>query len=168
MLIDLNRRAQAEAFGLIIIVGLVFVIFLILTRLEEGRDPTDIATQYETSELSSNTINTLQSTVVRECNDRTFQDIAIECVRDENSLCAGEMTNCEIFLYKTSEILDEVFTRVNLDYLITFSAEGRDLPEILENPIPNHSPCSDNMRGESFPIPLNPGNLVITLVVCSP
>jgi hypothetical protein len=160
------KKSQAEAFGLVLIVALVFVVFVIMARIEQNRSPSDIKNTYEQNELSSSTINTMLSTVMRACNDRLFSDVLIECVKNQNSRCTNGYTTCDNFILGTRKILNTTFNRVKLDYYMTFDAEGRMLPEQLANKVPEDSSCSENLRGEDFVLPLNPGNVVITLVVC--
>lgn len=160
------KKSQAEAFGLVLIVALVFVIFAIMARIEQGRAPSDLKSNFETTEISSSTMNTMLTTVTRGCNQKTFSEIAADCIRNPNSFCQNNVNTCEYFLTESAELLNEVFQRARLDYYMEFSADGRILPEVLNTKIPQDSSCSDNLRGEEFPIPLNPGTLVLRLVVC--
>ena len=163
------RKSQAEAFGLVLIVAIVFVIFAIMTRIEGGRRSTDVKSVFERTELSSSTVNTLLSTVMPECHDKTFAEVAIDCVRSPNSVCKNQISSCQYFRANTRNILSDVFGRVGLDYFMTFSVDGAMLPEELSSAINyDETRCSGNLRGEDFVLPLNPGVLVITLVVCSP
>ena len=163
-----RKKSQAEAFGLVLIVALVFVVFVIMTRMEQGRTSSDVKSTFERNELSSSTINTMLSTVLRGCSDKTFSEVASDCVRDPNSRCANQQTSCANFVSGARNILNEVFNRVNLDYYMRFTVNGRMLPEVLEEPIPDDSACAGDLRGEDFILPLNPGELIITLVVCQP
>ncbi len=164
-----HRKSQAEAFGLVLIVAIVFVIFAIMTRIEGGRRSTDVRSVFERTELSSSTVNTLLSTAMPECNQKTFAEVAIDCVRSPNSLCQNQVRSCEYFRANTRNILSDVFGRVGLDYFMTFSADGAALPDELSTPLNyDETRCSGDLRGEDFVLPLNPGTLVITLVVCSP
>lgn len=165
-----NNKSQAEAFGLILIVALVFVIFIIMIRIEQNRSPSDLASQYEVTELSSSTINTFLSTAANTCGrGKTFSEVARDCVRNPQSQCGSEGPSCEYFLSQMEDIFSTVFyERANLDYQVRFEAEGRTLPDQLQEDIPSQVECADGLNGETFQLPLNPGELSITLAVCRP
>lgn len=160
------RKSQAEAFGLILIVALVFVIFAIMARIEQGRSSTDLKSTFESTELSSGTMNTMLNTITRHCYGKTFSEIIIDCIRNQNSLCEGGVLACNYFIQESTSLLNEVFTRAHLDYYMRINVDGRARPEVFDGEIPPDSDCSANLRGEDFILPLNPGTLVITLIVC--
>ena len=164
----MTKKSQAEAFGLVLIVAIVFVIFAIMARIEQGRTSSDVKSTFEQTELSSSTINTLLSTVMPDCSNKMFSEVVIDCIKNPNSRCQNGISSCDNFVSSTGILLREVFERVNLDYYMRFSVEGRQIPEILSGEIPDDSACSGNLRGEDIVLPLNPGTLIITLVVCSP
>lgn len=159
-----TKRGQAEAFGLIIIVGLVLVVFIILARMEQNRDTGELKQSYEVTELSSSTINTLFTTVVPSCNRKTFDEVLIDCIKNPVSTCSG-VSSCDVFVSSSAIILDAVFERVNMGYRMSFSTEGRTLPDALSEDM-GDGRCSEEIRGETYPLPLNPGTLAVTLAVC--
>ena len=167
-----NRKSQAEAFGLILIVALVFVIFAIMTRVEQGRTSSDIKSNFEVTELSSSTINTMISTYFPECSTSssslTFRDVLIACARDSESLCRNGHTYCNNFLQQTVELLNNFFNNMGLDYYMRISSTNLELPEIFDDSIPTQSACSENLRGEDFILPASRGNVILSLVVCRP
>lgn len=162
----MRTKAQAEAFGLVLIVALVFVVFVIMARIEQNRTPSDLKSTYEQNELSSSTINTMLSTVMRGCNDRPFSDVLVDCVKNPNSKCSNGYSSCDNFILGARKILNITFNRVKLDYFMTFDADGRMLPDQLSSKVPMDSSCAEDLHGEDFVLPLNPGNIIITLVVC--
>ncbi|MFP4190263.1 MAG: hypothetical protein ACLFSL_04480 [Candidatus Woesearchaeota archaeon] len=172
MMIDVfsSKRSQAEAFGLILIVALVFVIFIIMVRVEQTRSPSEVAQEYEVNILSSSAVNTFLTTDATECGrGKTFSDVARDCAVSQESSC-GEtgITNCDYFVNQMNDIFEEVFDRIGLDYQVRFDAEGITLPEALHEPKPSNVECAEGLSGEEFRRPMNPGELVINLVVCKP
>ncbi len=166
-----KKRSQAEAFGLILIVGLVFVVFIIMIRIESTRSPSDVARQYEVTALSSSTVNTFLGTVTQDCGSgKTFSDVAIDCMRNPPSTCGNlDMTNCNYLVNNIDGIFSIVFDRANLEYEVRFASEGRTLPDELDRIIGSPaSECTEGLSGEEFRLPLNPGELTINLAVCRP
>ncbi len=163
-----QRRSQAEAFGLVLIVGLVFVIFIIMVRIEQTRSPSEIAQQYEVTALSSRTLNTFMSTSAEECGrGKTFDDVARDCVRSPQSECGNTgMSSCDYLVNQMYQIFNTVFDRAALDYQVSFNTEGRTLPDALQDDVPSEVDCAEGLSGEEIRRPMNPGELTINLVVC--
>ena len=164
-----SKKSQSEAFGLVLIVGLVSVIFIIMVRIESTRSPSEIAQQYEVTALSSSTINTFLNTAATDCGrGKKFSDIAIDCMRNPNSYCGNtNILACNYFAYHMYTVFEIVFDRAGLDYEVRFDSVGRNLPEIFQEKIPpSGASCAVGLRGEEFRLPINPGELTINLAVC--
>ena len=172
----LCRKSQAEAFGLILIVALVFVIFAILTRVEQTRESSDLKSSFEITELSSATMNTFFATYSVQCSSgssiKTYRDVLIDCIRNPLSTCQNGQSSCDNFRVSARILLNAFFKDIQgLDYFMSFSSRDAMLPEQISNSIPSDiedTDCSENLRGEDFILPLNPGNVVVRLIVCRP
>ena len=140
-----------------------------MAKMEQNRDSSDIKQSFEQNELSSSAINTLLSTVSESCHEKTFSEILTDCIRRPSSTCEGALDSCTYFMRETNYLLNMVFRdRVFLDYRFWVYSESHMLQDVLKTPLPDDSSCSENLRGEEFIVPLNPGSAIITLVVCQP
>lgn len=159
-----NKIAQSEAFGLIIVVLLLFVAVLIFAKLE-GNDSGNLRESFEVTAISSNTINTFLNTNVPLCIQKTYSELFIDCIKDEFSTCNGEQ-ECSLFLNDASIMFGSIIgKKLSMDYELIVEAT-EVLPEDLERGLSSADGCPDGSAGEEFLLPLNPGTATLTLIVC--
>lgn len=173
-----TKVAQAEAIGLMFIVLLIFVVIIIVAKLEDRNPKNNIREEYEITELSSSTLNTFLAMNKQSCSGKTYAEILTDCMKDESSYCNSVITNCDAFRGDIEKLLAEVFseTRLNMNYDFTVHSTG-SLPlnwdDNTDGEIDDairRGNCGESYRGEDYILPIRSGleTVTITLVVCHP
>ncbi len=174
------KRAQAEAIGLLFIVLLIFVVIIIVAKLEDKNPKLNIREEYETTQISSSTLNTFLAMNKQSCLRKTYAEILTDCIKDDTSKCNSMSSNCDVFYGDMERVLAEVFSehKLNMKYDFTIRSTGI-LPLEWDNDptdgvldedmhITSAKPCSKSYRGEDFILPIRSGleTVTITLTIC--
>jgi hypothetical protein len=105
----MNKKAQAEIMGLIVIVILVVVAMIFVLQFTVLRKPETVKT-YSDIEIANNMLTSLLQTTT-DCHGLTFTDLLKDCAATEDVRCDDNMKSCayldETVNYLFNNTLDE-------------------------------------------------------------
>jgi len=163
----MNKKAQEEMIGFVLIVVLIVVIALVFLGINlRSGEKTDIK--------SKNIQNLLQSLeqITTKCQTTTeyldIQDLTKECV--DKGVCNEEKA-CDVLKHELSEILDKSLPAgteypINAYKLIVNYNDTRIIHEILEIRKEDYDDCKGKKIGAEYYSPANFGNIITKLQVC--
>jgi len=190
------RKAQTELIGLVMIVILISVSVLFVIRFVALKEPSQAKQIYEQSEIASNMISALLETTVH-CDEQDiiirmndlFRDCALfetyDCLPDNAGqpldpddpptpeelwdICAWHndgADSCTLLNCTLEKIFNNSLEVWNREYVFT----AYILNELSgRGPITNlsNTHCLYGRESEIYPLPLNPGTLILQLDICS-
>ncbi len=162
MINRINRRAQLEIFGLIVLVIIVIVGFLVFMVANLNKSHTNIKHAYMTKELATNTLLALSKTNVREdeCYGHSLAQLIIDCSKTYHSFSCYGRSSCEVLNSTIEYILSEVLEKEGIRYNFTIHDTGISFV--------NDCFYYSKDKVQSFLIlPTFPGQLEITLDICN-
>lgn len=177
-----SKRAQQEAFGLIFIVLVVFIAIFIFVKLQADSGGENLREAYELTEMSSGSLNVFMEVSVPECAGKTFSEILIDCLKDENSRCNSNYNECELFATHSKVLFDNLFSedKINMFYEFIIESEEVEIPVVLRevNSVSEESQkliinnfeedlgCDEKIKGSNYFIPLTFADVPMTLRIC--
>ena len=184
-----NQKAQTELIGLVMVVMLISVSMLFIIRFVPVNQQSGVKESYEQSQISSNMISSILETTVR-CEQQDINirmaDLFKNCALFENYNCIPDnaespqqdnwfevcmehepgpdsctLLNCTMkLIFKNS--IEEWGRKYQFTAYALNDLSGR-------GPITNisNSECLYDKESEIYPLPLNPGTLILRLDICS-
>lgn len=169
---NLEKKSQAEMFGLIFIVMLISIALLLVAQAEINRKPTDIKQDFERSELATNTINALLNTRTVGCNELDISDLLVDCAKNPENpeiRCEDGSTSCNFARDVTTVILANTLDAWNKKYYINMyrvNSEETIFEFASSDQEPEQICPAIDRKVASHPLPLYPGTLVIETWLC--
>ncbi|MBN2881584.1 hypothetical protein JXM83_06065 [Candidatus Woesearchaeota archaeon] len=188
----MNRRAQMEIFGLIIVVMLLFMgmLFMMTTGATKKSDAKN---SYVAHQVAANVLNSLLATKVVCTLDYnlTLTELLQDCATENDIYCDQSnltyygvnemMSACQFSEIVIGHVLNETLNKWSVRYFLTLTKDETEFTnEFDEYTISFVNPLTIPYRGTTapgcqrkyggtskmFPVPLYPGTLWIELFVC--
>ena len=174
----IRKRSQMELVGLVVIVILIAVGMLFVIRFVVMKEPSQTKKYIEQSELASNTISAILETTV-DCQgisvrmNELFRDCAgfetYDCIADAHSPGGcfehdGGADSCTFLNCTLKTILEGSLESWNREYVFTAHVLNDPSRHAITNI--SNSVCAFEKETEIYPLPLNPGTLIIQLDIC--
>ena len=166
MSLKIEKRAQEEAVGLVLIVVLIAVIALVFLGFSLRQKP-----EIKESRQAANLLNAILSYTSRcavniEPEYLTIRDLAKSCYSSE--LCLDGRTTCQALRDTTNSLLNSALSSVSLGSPVTYynlnmSYVGGQTTQIL---FLSKGNCSANSIAAMQSVPLNIGEIEISLKLC--
>ena len=178
----IRKRSQMELVGLVVVVILIAVGMLFVIRFVVMKEPSQTKKYIEQSELASNTISAILETTV-DCHgisvrmNELFRDCAgfetYDCIADSPPPAPGSCfaegnyagaDSCTFLNCTLETILDGSLESWNREYVFTAHVLNDPSRHAITNI--SNSVCAFEKETEIYPLPLNPGTLIIQLDIC--
>lgn len=184
----MRKRSQMEIMGLAVIVILIALSMLFVIRFVVMKPPSEAKKTYEHSELASNIISAILETTtdcqgIKVSMTELFRDCALHAPRQG---LPGGSYNC-IDDYEDNDephpapdypgpdsctFLNKTIDIILQGSLEEWNTEYNFLAYVLNDPRQamsnfSNSLCLYNKESEIYPLPLNPGTVIIKLDICS-
>jgi hypothetical protein len=160
----MNKKAQEEIVGFVVVVVLVVIalviilgLFLNFNKYEQNLESLEIRQFLESYSVVS-------SECSQEYEPLTMENLIIACKNEE--FCDENKNSCEILEYETSFMLNESF-KIGKDayiksYEFSVTEENKKFIELKAG-----SNCSDSVYGSEYPIIRSDGSFYIKLQLCN-
>ena len=159
------KKAQMEILGLAVVVVIILVAAVFAVRFGFNK-PTNYRTDFLSSEIASNMLNTFLKTTAKDCS-LTMTEMLRDCAQG-NSLCClncdGSETDrvysCKYAESTASEIFSKTLDKWNMKYEFLAYADV-NLPLIKLG-----NKCSGEKESSTWPIPISAGSMYVKLDIC--
>ena len=171
-----NKKSQTEIMGIVIIVILFSIGLLFAIKYVVLKPQTDVKKSFLQAELSSNTLNAMLYTNVKECGTADMRDLfkdcgglspEIDCEPLGSPFNEGIPDSCYYLNQTITNILNQTLNVWRVAYLFTTNNNiGEPLASIGE--ITGNIECTLEQEGrpQEFQLPTSSGTLRILLKVC--
>ena len=157
-----SRKAQTETMGLAIIVVLVSVIMLFAIKFSVFKEPSETKKDYTHGEIASNLLGAMLKTTVQNCKGYSVTELLQDCGSKKSIDCEdGFADSCDTVGNVIQTIFHETLEAWNKDYYFKAVSSLDANPILTEG-----NNCPGEKRLRVYPIPLNPGTLVLELSIC--
>ena len=159
------KKGQMEILGLAVVVVIILVAAVFVVRFGFNK-PTNYRTDFLSSEISSNMLNTFLKTTARDCS-LTMTELLQDCAQG-NSICClncdGSETekvySCKYAESTANEIFSKTLDKWKMKY--EFSAYADANSPLIRLGIR----CSGEKDSSTWPIPISAGSIYIKLDIC--
>lgn len=163
----MRKKSQMELIGIAIVVVLVSLGMLYVVSFNLSSKQSKLKKTFTHTELASNTISAMLKTKAVQCGDVTITELLQDCVRGSSINCNGT-SSCDYANKTIGFILNKTLIKYKKAYNLTVSQTN--ISFLVKN-------CSEdltykgreweNRESSTFPIPLDPGTILVRLDICS-
>jgi hypothetical protein len=169
----MNKKAQSEIMGLVIIVVIITVamlVYLSYSSNQHSSSKPSMYSQYSHNELAVSFIDTLLSTNIKGCGLTTIEELIIDCGTGKNQLLCQGKASCDLLKTIIIDIEEKTLKQWSIPYGINLRLTQEE--EFFYNS--SYAGCKIGTIGRGTPgvfvIPYLPhgfGSASIELAFCS-
>ncbi|MBU1198462.1 MAG: hypothetical protein KKF46_08135 [Nanoarchaeota archaeon] len=157
----INRKAQLEMIGLIVIVIIVVVALLIFTVYQVTNPQRNIKRKYMNEEIATNMLVSMMNIDLRECHNLSLQELVGDCAKTFHSITCLDSTSCEI----ANKTIYDILNRTLIDWDVSFNLSVQNTDISFVN-LGCTARVKSKIRGFQI-LPLYPGQIEMILDVCT-
>ena len=156
------KKSQSEILGLAIVVVIILVATIFVVKFSLNK-PTNYRTDFLSSEIASNMLNTFLKTTARDCSQLTMTELLQDCAQtggDGSIRCNNGEYSCSFVKLAANEIFTKTLDKWKMDY------EFLAYVDVNTPFIRLGRKCAGEKESKLFPIPISTGAMYVELDIC--
>lgn len=156
------KKSQTEILGLAIVVVIILVATIFIVKFGFNK-PTNYRTDFLSSEIASNMINTLLKTNSKDCSHLTMTELLKDCAQtggDGSIRCDNGEYSCNFVKSTANKIFTKTLDKWKMNYeFLAYVDENSPLIRLGNK-------CAGEKESKIFPIPTSTGTMYVGLDIC--